>query len=61
MQKCTDHKTLVRILSEMGFSLIRHGKHAIYSNGKITLAVPGDKKGFSRMVARRLLKEAGRV
>ncbi len=59
MEKCTDPKTLIRLLRAKGFEFVRKGKHAIYSNGTLSLAVPTKKQGFSIMVARRLLKEAG--
>lgn len=59
MIKCSDRKTLVKILKENGFRLDRHGKHDILVRGDIKLAIPNKTKGFSRMLAERLLKEAG--
>ena len=57
--KIADRKTLVNVLKENGYELIRHNKHEVYSNGSHTLALPNKRRGFSRMVAERLLKEAG--
>lgn len=57
--KIADRKTLVKILRANGYSLIRHNKHEVYSNGKHSLALPCKRRGFSRMVAERLIKEAG--
>lgn len=57
--KCSDRKTLIKILKENGFSLLRTGKHDIYSNGSYQCAIPSKRKGFSRILAERLLREAG--
>ena len=54
--KIGDKKTFMRILKEKGFSVLREGKHTIYSNGPKKIAVPSGKK-FSRMLCQRLLKE----
>jgi predicted RNA binding protein YcfA (HicA-like mRNA interferase family) len=59
MMKCTDRKTLIKILKQNGFSLDRHGKHDIFISGVVKVVVPNKTKGFSRVLAERLLKEAG--
>lgn len=49
-------KEFLRILKEMGFSFIRHGRHEVWGNGQRHIAVPGGKE-INKMVARRILKE----
>ena len=57
--KVSDHKTMVRVLKSAGFYLDRSGKHDKWTRGTVSIHVPNNHKGFSRMLAERLLKEAG--
>ena len=57
--KCADHKTMIKLLKKNGFYILRKGKHDRWTNGLATIHVPNNHKSFSRMLAERLLKEAG--
>lgn len=50
-------KELERILIRNGFKYVRGNKHAIWSNGVITLAVPRHKD-TNKFTARDILKSA---
>jgi hypothetical protein len=45
-----------RILTNMGFCLVRGGKHKVWSNGILHVAVPWGRT-INRMLARRELKK----
>jgi hypothetical protein len=45
-----------RILASVGFSLVRGGKHKVWSNGTLNVAVPWGRT-INRMLARRELKK----
>lgn len=49
---------IVKILKEHGFILKRTNKHAIYSNGFFTVAVPLEKS-LSKGLCRRIFQQAG--
>ena len=50
-----NYNDFVRLLASNDYSLIRQGKHMIYSNGKSKIAIPKVKP--NQMVIRRLIKE----
>lgn len=50
-------KEVEKILKEYGYTLIRSNKHMIYSNGKISVAVP-NHMDYSRGLTRRILQQA---
>lgn len=53
-------KELLRILKDMGYALVRSGKHDVYAKPGHHVAIPhGNGKEVNRMVARRILKEVG--
>ena len=47
---------MIKVLKSNGFYIERTGKHDKWTNGKKSVHVPNDHKGFSRMLAERLLK-----
>jgi hypothetical protein len=57
--KVTDYKTMVKLLKGAGFYIERSGKHDKWVKGTKAIHAPNNHKGFSRMLAERLLKEAG--
>lgn len=47
-----------RIIKSIGFVFLRSNGHDVYGRGEQRIAVPKHKE-MNRMIARRLLKEAG--
>lgn len=45
-----------KMLTSLGYNLVRSNKNKIFSNGISQIAVPHDKE-INRMIARRLLKQ----
>ena len=54
--RISSHKCMIKVLKSNGFYIERTGKHDKWTNGKKSVHVPNDHKGFSRMLAERLLK-----
>jgi predicted RNA binding protein YcfA (HicA-like mRNA interferase family) len=54
-------KEFLRILKDMGYALIRTGKHEIWGRPGHHIAIPHGSNGkeINKMVARRILKEIG--
>lgn len=52
------HKELARILSDLGFKLIRANKHEVWSNGVLTVCLPRHKE-INRNTAKGILKQIG--
>ena len=50
-------RDVIRILIKNGFIISRSSKHLIYTNGKVTVAVPHQKE-LSKGLTRRLLCQA---
>lgn len=57
--KIASKKELIKFIKKHGFILIGGAKHEKWSNGSYTLLLPRSDKDFSRMMAQRLIKEAG--
>lgn len=57
--KIASKNELVKFLKAHGFRHEGGTKHEKWTDGKEILPLPKDKKGFSRMMAKRLIKQAG--
>lgn len=49
-------KKFCKVLKSLGFSIVRHGKHEIWGDGRQHVAVPGGTE-VHKMICRRLIKE----
>jgi|GEM_PF-3568133 len=52
------NRDLLRILREFNFFFVRSNGHEIYSNGKVTIAVPHGHE-HSKGLVRRILQQGG--
>lgn len=51
-------RDLLKALESLGFVLVRQGKHQVWSNGIISLAIPHTSE-VNRFTAKKILKQAG--
>jgi len=55
-----DRRKFIQLLERAGFTVLRTGKHVIYSNGQTQVIVPKNHgKPLHKHMANRLLREAG--
>ena len=52
------HKELARILTGLGFRLVRANKHEVWSNGVLTVCLPRHKE-INRNLAKKILRDVG--
>jgi predicted RNA binding protein YcfA (HicA-like mRNA interferase family) len=55
-----EYAKLLSLLKSAEFELVRHKKHFIYSNGKVSVSIPSSKHNtLNKFTAKKILKDAG--